>query len=79
MVRVVRDVEDAGRLHFVRFIPHDRDGQRHATDANMAKTRALMGQRMHDWRQRSDVSTGWTDIEIGTPMPQALPDWPDYN
>lgn len=79
VVRVVRDVEDAEKVHFVRFIPHARDGQRHVTEANLAKTRTLMNQQMHDWCQRNNVSTGWTDIDIGTPMPQALPNWPDYS
>ncbi|WP_434031670.1 DUF6037 family protein [[Pseudomonas] boreopolis] len=58
VVRVVRDVEDADKVHFVRFIPHARDGQRHVTEANLAKTRKLMGQHIHDWCQRNNVSTG---------------------
>lgn len=79
MVRVVRDMEDGEKVHFVRFIPHARDGQRHVTEANLAKTRKLMGQAAHDWCQRNNVSTGWTDIDIGTPLPQALPNWLGYS
>lgn len=79
MVRVVRDVEDAEKVHFVRFIPHARDGKRHVTDANLAKTRRLRGQHVHDWCKRNNVSTGWTDIAIGTPLPQTLPDLLGYS
>lgn len=79
VVRVVRDVEDADKVHFVRFIPHARDGQRHVTEANLAKTRKLMGQHIHDWCQRNNVSTGWTDVPVNTAMPEKAPVWPDYN
>lgn len=75
----MRDVEDADKVHFVRFVPHARDGKRHVTEANLAKTRKFMGQHIHDWCQRNNVSTGWTNIAISTPMPETVPDWPDYS
>jgi len=71
VVRVVRDVEDADKVHFVRFIPHARDGQRHVTEANLAKPRRLRGQAVHAWCLRNNVSTGWTDIPPNTPVPLA--------
>ena len=63
----------------MRFIPHVRDGKRHVTAANLAKIRRLRGQVVHDWCQRNNVSTGWTDIPVNAPMAETLPDWPGYN
>lgn len=78
VVRVYRHVEEADKIHFVRFIPHARDGKRHVRDENLDKTRRLMGQAIADWCQRNNVSTGWTDIPPRIPAAEALPDWPGY-
>lgn len=79
-MRVVRDVEEAHKVHFIRFIPHARDGKRHVTEANLAKTRRLRGQHVHDWCKRNNVSTGWTDVPpVNSTKQDALPNWPGYD
>lgn len=79
VAKVVRDVDEADKVHFLRFIPHTQDSGRHVTAANLAKTRRLIGQHAHDWCQRPNISTGWSDVPTNTPVPETLPKWPTDN
>jgi len=71
IVRVYRDVDEADKVHFVRWAPHAPAGK-HVTAANLAKTRKLLGQAAHDWCARNNVSSAWTDIAPAQPASTAL-------
>ena len=73
VVRVYRDVEESEKIHFVRFIPHDKKGGRHVTIENLKKTRRLMGQDTYDWCRKNNVSTGWTDVRPHMAASEELP------
>lgn len=77
VVRAYRHIEEAEKVHFLRFIPHDRAGRRHVTAENLEKTRKLMGQELYEWCRKFNVSTGWSDIPPRVAPSEELPDWFD--
>lgn len=57
-----RDVEDANKIYFLGWLPHD--GVRsHPSASNLAKTKRICGHATHDTCLRHHISSRWTDIE----------------
>ncbi len=60
VVRIYRDVEEADKVHLCGWRDNTAYGT-HVTGANLGKTRHLLGQVAHDFCQRHNLSTRWTD------------------
>lgn len=57
-----RDVEDAEKIYFLGWLPHD--GVRsHPSESNLSKTKRICGQAAYDTCYRHHISSRWTDIE----------------
>lgn len=54
------DMEHADRLYFCGWLDNNKQGN-HVSPKNLAKTRRLQGQRAHDFSQRRNQSTRWTN------------------
>jgi hypothetical protein len=72
-----RDVEEADRIYLCGWDPHASDG-RHVSARNLAKTRAWLGQAQHDWCERYNVSTRWTDDPRRALLTLDRPNWKGY-
>lgn len=69
--RIYRDVDEADKLYLCGWCVNNRTHE-HVSSANLAKTLRLLGQAAHDFCQRRNVSTCWTDDhrrEINSTLP----------
>lgn len=57
-----RDVEDADKIYFLGWLPHDGVRSRPSA-ANLAKTKRICGPATYDLCLRNHISSRWTDIE----------------
>lgn len=57
-----RDVEDAEKIYFLGWLPHDGVRSRPSA-ANLAKTKRICGPTTYDLCLRNHISSRWTDIE----------------
>lgn len=77
-VRFRSDVEEANKIFLCGWTAHPRDGKRHVTDRNLAKTRNLINQTTADWCERHNVSSCWTDDRLLALHTIDHPTWPNY-
>ena len=61
-MRYYRDIEEANRVYFFGWQDNSQQGHQ-VSEKNLAKTRRLLGQLAHDFSQRRNQSTRWTDQE----------------
>lgn len=59
-VRYYPNTEEADKLHFCGWLDNTLRSNR-VSSANLAKTRRIFGQNAHDFCQRRNLSTRWTD------------------
>ncbi|GGX69004.1 DUF6037 family protein [Saccharospirillum salsuginis] len=60
VVRYYSDIEEADKVHFCGWLDNSLRRNR-VTESNLEKTRRLMGQQIHDFSQRRNLSTRWTN------------------
>lgn len=78
VIRCYPDIEDAHKVHFIKYLPHKKRGGKHVTPQNLAKTRRLLGQVAHDFCKRNDVSSCWSHIAPIVLIVPILPSGPGY-
>jgi hypothetical protein len=62
VARIRRDVEEADKKYFCGWLDNSKT-DKHVSAANLDKTLKNCGQEIHDFCQRRNISTRWTDIE----------------
>ena len=62
VVRYYPDIEEAHKRFFCVWLNNNKQGNT-VSAKNLAKTRRIFGQRVHDFAQRHNQSTKWTHIE----------------
>lgn len=59
VVRYYPDIEESDKRFFCGWLDNTKQGN-HVSPANLAKTRRIFGQRVHNFAKRRDLSTRWT-------------------
>lgn len=59
---ISRDVEEAGKIHFFKWLPHDGIRSK-PTPKNLAKTKRICGYSTYVTCLRHHISSQWTDVE----------------
>lgn len=77
-IRFRPDVEEADKVHLCGWMAHPKDGGRRVTAANLAKTHDLISQAAHDWCERHNVSSRWTDDPRLALPTVDRPNWQGY-
>lgn len=77
VIRLYPATEEALKVHYIKLKPHKKHGG-NVTPENLAKTRRLLGQTMHDFCKRNNVSSCWSATKPKKPRTPAIPSWPGY-